>query len=194
MFPKNKVIFSGIKPTGELHLGNYLGTLKNWAALQEQNKCFFSVVDYHAITVPYDPKEMPRQVLGIAIDFLATGINPEKSVIFVQSHVPEHTELAWLLNTITPVAELERMTQFKDKASEQQTVGAGLLNYPVLMAADILIYHAELVPVGEDQYQHLELARLIARKFNNAFGEYFTEPKAYEAPVPRVMSLLEPTK
>ena len=194
MFPKNKVIFSGIKPTGELHLGNYLGTLKNWAALQEQNKCFFSVVDYHAITVPYDPKEMPRQVLDIAIDFLATGINPEKSVIFVQSHVPEHTELAWLLNTITPVAELERMTQFKDKASEQQTVGAGLLNYPVLMAADILIYHAELVPVGEDQYQHLELARLIARKFNNAFGEYFTEPKAYEAPVPRVMSLLEPTK
>lgn len=194
MFPKNKVIFSGIKPSGELHLGNYLGTLKNWTALQENNKCFFSVVDYHAITVPYDVKELPKRVLEIAIDFMATGVDPEKSTIFIQSHVPEHTELAWLLNTITPVGELERMTQYKDLSQEQQSIGAGLLNYPVLMAADILLYHAELIPVGEDQYQHLELTRSIVRKFNNLFGEYFKEPKSYEAPVPRVMSLLDPAK
>lgn len=195
MFPKGKVILSGIKPSGELHLGNFLGALQNWVLLQKDNRCFFCVVDYHAITVPYDPKTMPQQVFDMAVDYLAAGIDPERSVMFVQSQVPEHTELAWILNTICPLGELERMTQFKDKAEEQRGgVNAGLLNYPVLMAADILLYHPDLVPVGEDQYQHLELTRTLARKFNSTFGEYFKEPKAYEASVPRVMSLQEPSK
>lgn len=195
MFPTNKVIFSGIQPSGELHLGNYLGALKNWVHLQADNRCFFCIVDYHAITVPYDPKQLPARVAGITLDYLAAGLDPEKCVIFVQSQVPEHTELAWILNTICPLNELERMTQFKDKAQEQrQGVNAGLLNYPVLMAADILLYQPDLVPVGEDQYQHIELTRLLARKFNTTFGEYFKEPKAYEATVARVMSLLEPSK
>ncbi|MBU1039010.1 tryptophan--tRNA ligase [Patescibacteria group bacterium] len=195
MFPKNKVIFSGIQPSGELHLGNYLGALKNFANLQKDNRCFFSIVDYHAITVPYDPKTMPNKVLGVALDYLAAGLDPEQCVIFVQSHVPEHTELAWILNTITPLNELERMTQFKDKTEQPSAaINAGLLNYPILMAADILLYQAELIPVGEDQYQHLELTRLLTKRFNSAFGDYFKEPKAYEAVLPRVMSLLEPNK
>ncbi len=195
MFPKGKVILSGIKPSGELHLGNYLGALKNWVHLQADNRCFFCIVDLHAITVPYDPKAMPGQVHEIALDYLAAGLNPEQCVIFVQSQIPEHAELAWLLNTITPLGELERMTQYKEKAREQhEPVNAGLLNYPVLMAADILLYHPDLVPVGEDQYQHLELTRTLVRKFNSTFGEYFKEPKAYEATVPRVMSLLEPAR
>lgn len=195
MVPKGKVIVSGIKPSGELHLGNYLGALKNWLLLQEQNRCFFFLADYHAITVPYDPKTMPKQVFELAVDFLACGLDPERSVLFVQSQVPEHTELAWILNTITPLGELERMTQFKDKATEQnQGVSAGLLNYPVLMAADILLYQPDLVPVGEDQYQHLELTRTLVRKFNGTFGDYFKEPKSYEATIPRVMSLQEPAQ
>jgi len=195
MLPKNKVIFSGIQPSGELHLGNYLGALQNFVLLQHGNRCFFSIVDLHAITVPYDAKAMPDKVTSIALDYLAAGLDPDKCVIFVQSQVPEHAELAWLLNTITPLSELERMTQFKDKISQHaEAINAGLLNYPVLMAADILLYHAELVPVGEDQYQHLELTRLLVRKFNKIFGNYFKEPKAYEASLPRVMSLLEPNK
>ena len=195
MFPKGKIIFSGIQPSGELHLGNFMGALQNWVGLQEQNRCFFSIVDYHAITVPYEPKELPRRVFLTALDYLACGIDPEKCIIFVQSHVPEHVELAWILNTLCPLGELERMTQFKDKAEQHRgSVSAGLFTYPILMAADILLYHTQLVPVGEDQYQHVELTRILARKFNNAFGEYFTEPQVYEATVPRVMSLLDPTK
>lgn len=195
MIPKNKVILSGMQPSGALHLGNYLGALKNWVLLQETNRCFFTIVDLHAITVPYEPKELPKRTTEMAADFLASGIDPEKSVLFVQSHVPEHAELMWLLNTITPLGELERMTQFKDKSDQhREALNAGLLNYPVLMAADILLYQPDLVPVGEDQVQHVELTRTIARKFNGAFGEYFKEPKVYEAQVPRVMSLLEPAK
>lgn len=195
MFPKNKVIVSAMQPSGELHLGNYLGALRNWVGLQTDNRCFFCIVDLHAITVPYDPKALPERVLNLALDFLAAGIDPEKSTLFVQSHVPEHVELAWLLNSICPLGELERMTQFKDKAEQhKQAVNAGLFNYPVLMAADILLYQPDLVPVGEDQTQHVELTRVLARKFNSTFGEYFKEPKVYEATVPRVMSLLDPTK
>ncbi|MBI5466062.1 MAG: tryptophan--tRNA ligase [Candidatus Kerfeldbacteria bacterium] len=195
MFPREKIIFSGVQPTGELHLGNYLGALKNWSALQEHNRCFFCVVDYHAITIPYQAKVMSKRVLEAALDLLAVGLDPEKCVIFVQSQVPEHTELSWILSTLTPLGELERMTQYKDKASEhRQNINAGLLTYPVLMAADILLYQTDLVPVGEDQTQHVELTRILARKFNNTFGEYFKEPKVYEATVARVMSLLEPNK
>ena len=184
-----------MQPTGELHLGNYLGALKNWVHLQQDNRCFFSIVDYHAITIPYEPKDFPNRVLNLALDYLAAGLDPEKSTIFVQSHVPEHTELAWLLNTIAPLGELERMTQFKDKSDQHRnSINAGLLNYPVLMAADILLYQTDLVPVGDDQTQHVELTRILARKFNSTFGEYFKEPKVYEATVPRVMSLLEPNK
>lgn len=195
MLPKGKVILSGMQPSGELHLGNYLGALQNWVQLQQNNTCFFTIVDLHAITVPYDSKELSKKVTEMAVDFLATGIDPEKSILFVQSTVPEHAELAWLLNTITPLAELERMTQFKDKSEQQrQAINAGLLNYPVLMAADILLYHPDLVPVGEDQTQHVELTRVISRKFNSLFGDYFKEPKVFEATIPRVMSLLDPTK
>lgn len=195
MFPKNRIIFSGMQPTGDLHLGNYLGALRNWLGLQEQNRCFFCVVDYHAITAPYDTKQFPQRVLNTALDFLAAGLDPDKVVLFVQSHVPEHTELAWILNTICPLGELERMTQFKDKAEQHRAnINAGLLNYPVLMAADILLYQADLVPVGEDQTQHVELTRVLARKFNSTFGDYFKEPKVYAGTVARVMSLVEPAK
>jgi len=195
MFPKGKIIFSGVQPTGELHLGNYLGALKNWVDLQANNRCFFSVVDYHAITIPYQSQAMPKRVQDVVLDLLAIGLDPNKAILFVQSQVPEHTELAWILNTLAPLGELERMTQFKDKVGQHgQNINAGLLTYPVLMAADILLYQADLVPVGEDQTQHVELTRILARKFNNTFGEYFKEPKTYEATVARVMSLLEPTK
>ncbi|KKT11986.1 MAG: Tryptophan-tRNA ligase [Parcubacteria group bacterium GW2011_GWA1_43_27] len=195
MLPKGKIILSGAQPTGSLHLGNWLGALQNWVLLQDNNRCFFTIVDLHAITIPYDPKELPKRVFELAVDFLAVGINPEKSVLFVQSHVPEHAELMWLLNTITPLGELERMTQFKDKAAEHRSaLNAGLMNYPVLMAADILLYQPDLVPVGEDQTQHVELTRDLVRRFNNTFGQYFKEPKTYEATVPKVMSLLDPAK
>ncbi len=192
--PIKKTILSGIQPSGELHLGNYLGALQNWVLLQENNTCFFCIVDLHAITVSYEPKELPKKIFELTLDYLAAGIDPEKSSLFIQSQVPAHTELAWLLNTITPLGDLERMTQFKDKAEQQKGINAGLLNYPVLMAADILLYQPDLVPVGEDQYQHLELTRTIARKFNSLFGDYFKEPKTYEASVPRVMSLADPNK
>jgi tryptophanyl-tRNA synthetase len=195
MFPKGKIIFSGVQPTGELHLGNYLGALKNWVDLQADNRCFFSVVDYHAITVPYKSQDMSQRIQDAVLDLLAIGLDPNKATLFVQSQVPEHTELAWILSTLAPLGELERMTQFKDKAGQHnQNINAGLLTYPVLMAADILLYQADLVPVGEDQTQHVELTRILARKFNNTFGEYFKEPKTYEATITRVMSLLEPAK
>lgn len=188
-------ILSGIQPSGEIHLGNYLGAVRNWARLQDQHECLYCIVDLHALTVPQDPGELPRRVAeGIATN-IAAGLDPERSAIFVQSHVPEHTELCWLLTCLTPIGALERMTQFKDKAGRQrQTIGAGLLTYPVLMAADILTYKAELVPVGEDQVQHLELTREIARKFNSVYGPTFPEPQPLLTSGARIMALNAPEK
>ncbi len=181
-------IFSGIQPSGEFHLGNYLGAMKNWVELQKDNECIFCIVDYHAITVDYPPKEMPKRIIDATKDVLAVGIDPEKSILFLQSDRPEHTELAWLLNTITTMGELSRMTQYKEK-SEKHEQRVGLFDYPVLMAADILIYNCEGVPVGEDQVQHVELARDLARRFNQKFGQTFPEPKVLLAPAKRIMGL-----
>jgi tryptophanyl-tRNA synthetase len=189
-------IFSGIQPSGVLHLGNYLGAIKNWVALQEKYAPIFCVVDLHAITVPQKPEELRQKTIEVAKAYLAAGIDPEKSLIFVQSHVPEHTELAWILNTLTKIPELERMTQFKDKSKEfRQHLNAGLFNYPVLMAADILLYDANLVPVGEDQLQHVEIARILARRFNSAFGETFVIPEPFVVKEGmRIMGLDDPKK
>jgi len=190
-----KRVFSGMRPTGSLHLGNYLGALKNWLELEKKHDCLFCIVDYHAITTPFEPKEMKKNILELAKNYLAVGLNPKKSIIFIQSDVPEVTELAWILNTIVPVGELKRMTQFKEKAKEHpEYVNVGLFDYPVLMAADILLYKAELIPVGEDQVQHIELTRTIARKFNKMFGFTFPEPKEVLTEAKRVMSLKNPTK
>jgi tryptophanyl-tRNA synthetase len=172
-------IFSGIQPSGELHIGNYLGAVKNWAELQNHHECFICIVDHHAITQPYDIDSLGTRTFEMAVGLLAAGIDPEKCVLFVQSHVLEHTELAWIFNTVTPIGELERMTQFKDKSRRQESVLAGLLNYPVLQSADVLLYKADRVPVGEDQVQHIELMREIARKWNAKFQEgFFPEPQA----------------
>lgn len=194
--PSNSTVFSGIQPSGVLHLGNYLGALKQWVALQEDNTAYFCIVDLHAITVPYEASSLPDRVLDAAALYLAAGIDPTKSTIFVQSHVPAHTELAWLLGTNTPFGELSRMTQFKDKAEKHQAnTSLGLFSYPVLMAADILAYQADVVPVGEDQTQHIELTRDIAKRFNNQSENLFTLPKAYiPKDTARVMSLTDPTK
>ncbi|GAC1516324.1 MAG: tryptophan--tRNA ligase [Gemmatimonadaceae bacterium] len=185
-------IFSGIQPSGELHLGNYLGAVKNWVQLQAAHESIFCIVDYHAITVPYDPAVLRMRRTEMALGLLAAGIDPEKASLFVQSDVPEHMELAWIFNTVAPLGELERQTQFKDKASRQESVAAGLLIYPVLQAADILLYRADLVPVGEDQVQHLELSRVIARRWNAQFAageEFFPEPRALLTPTRRIMGL-----
>src|SRR5919112_6470389 len=174
-------VFSGIQPSGELHIGNYLGAIKNWVQLQAQYEAFFSVVDYHAIITAYQPEDLRRRRHDMAVSLLAAGIDPQRATLFVQSTVPEHTELAWIFNTVTPLGELERQTQFKDKSSRQESVITGLLTYPVLQAADILLYLAEFVPVGEDQLQHLELSRVVARRWNQRFAPdppYFPEPKA----------------
>lgn len=188
-------LFSGIQPSGKIHLGNYLGALKNWVRLQKKYNCIFSIVDYHAITVPYDPKMLSKNIVETAIVLLAIGIDVKKSILFVQSAISEHTELAWLLNTITPIGELKRMTQFKQKAKKYpKAINAGLFNYPILMAADILLYKAKYVPVGEDQLQHLELAREIARKFNKLFGTTFPEPEPILTKGKRIMSLTDPSK
>jgi len=189
-------IFSGIRPTGNLHLGNYLGAIKQWIALQEKNECVFCIVDLHAITTPYEAKELQKNILETAIIYLAAGINPEKSIIFVQSQIKEHPELAWLLETITPMGELKRMTQFKEKSAKHKDyVNAGLLNYPVLMAADILLYKADAVPVGKDQEQHVELTRNIAKKFNQKFGQTFKEPASMILKEgAKIMSLTDPKK
>ncbi|MBU1131014.1 tryptophan--tRNA ligase [Patescibacteria group bacterium] len=190
-----KILFSGIQPTGEIHLGNYLGALKNWVDLQNKYSCYYSIVDLHAITIDYEPKNYQEKILDTAMDLLAIGLNPKKSVLFVQSRVPEHTELCWLFNTLIPIAELERMTQFKDKSQEhKKNINAGLFDYPVLQAADILLYHGQVVPVGEDQLQHLELANKIVRKFNNKFGEYFKEVEPVISSGARIMSLADPAK
>ncbi len=187
-------IFSGIRPSGELHLGNYLGAIKQWVELQNNNECIFCIVDLHAITTPYDAQEMPQRVIDQAISYLALGLNPEKCILIVQSHLKEHLELAWLLGSITPIGELQRMTQFKEKKKKHKKyINAGLLNYPVLMAADILIYQSEIVPVGEDQKQHVELTQTIAKKFNNKFGETFKIPKVQmNKDGARIMSLSDP--
>jgi len=189
-------IFSGIQPSGTLHIGNYLGAVKNWVALQEKYESIFCVVDLHAITVPQNPEELRKNTLELAKIYLASGINTQESTIFVQSHIPEHTELAWILNTITKIPELDRMTQFKDKSKEQKNnLNAGLFNYPVLMAADILLYDTNIVPVGEDQLQHVELARTLAKRFNQQFGETFVVPEPYIVKEGmRIMGLDDPSK
>jgi len=189
-------IFSGIRPTGNIHLGNYLGAIKQWIELQKENECVFCIVDMHAITTPYDPKELKKNILEMASIYLAAGVDPEKSIIFVQSAVKEHAELAWLLGTITPMGELSRMTQFKEKSKQHKDyINAGLFTYPVLMAADILLYKAMAVPVGKDQKQHVELARTIARKFNQKFGQVFPEPKSIlPKEGAKIMSLAQPKK
>ncbi len=186
---RKKRIFSGMQPSGEAHLGNYLGALKRWVDLQDGYECIWCIVDDHAITSGSDPKEMPEQVFDLAVSYLAVGLDPERATIFVQSDVHEHTELAWLLNAVTPVGELERMTQYKDKAQRFESVPAGILNYPILMAADVLVYKADAVPVGEDQRQHLELTREIARKFNAAYGDTFPEPEALIGEAGRILGL-----
>ena len=183
-------VFSGIQPSGELHVGNYLGAVRNWVALQSDHECIFSIVDLHAITQPYEPRELAGRTFEMATGLLAAGIDPERASLFVQSHVPEHTELAWALGSVTPLGELERMTQFKDKSAREETIPAGLLNYPVLQAADILLYKADRVPVGEDQLQHLELAREIARRWNARFGsEFFPEPQPILSKARRIVGL-----
>jgi len=233
-----KILFSGIQPSGVLHIGNYLGAIKQWVELQDSHEAFFCVVDEHAITVPQEPEELRRNTLNTAMVYLAAGIDPEKSTIFVQSHVPAHAELGWILNTITPLGDLERMTQFKDKTRcprcnhsrkehekgelamlDQfkgkptpiyncgvpncgcvvpfgfEEIDAGLLNYPVLMAADILLYQTDVVPVGEDQQQHIELARSLAKRFNNRLGETFRIPEGFiPKETARIMGLDNPTK
>ncbi|MFW6139493.1 MAG: tryptophan--tRNA ligase [Spirochaetota bacterium] len=183
-------VFSGVQPSGVIHIGNYLGAIKNWVDLLDQYECIFCVVDYHAITIEYQPAEMGNRTLEAAKTLIAAGLDPSRCTIFVQSQVKEHTELAWVLNTITPIADLERMTQYKDK--KEQNVGninTGLLTYPVLMASDILLYHTAAVPVGEDQVQHLELTRETARRFNRRFGETFLEPKTLLGEAPRIKGL-----
>ncbi len=182
-------VFSGIQPSGEAHLGNYLGAIRNWVELTEEYDCIYSIVDLHAITVPYEVDEMPGRVFDLAVSLLAAGLDPDRCTLFVQSQVPEHAELAWLLNTVTPLGDLQRMTQFKEKAGRQESVDAGLLNYPVLQAADILLYRGQVVPVGEDQLQHLELTREIARRWNARYGELFPEPEPLIGRGRRVLGL-----
>ncbi len=185
-------IFSGIQPSGELHIGNWLGAVQNWVRLQQSYDCLYCVVDQHAITGKYDAESLARRTWEMAVGLLAAGVDPDRVTLFVQSHVPEHTELMWLFNTVTPIGELERMTQFKDKATRFESVPAGLLNYPVLMAADILLYRADLVPVGEDQVQHLELTREICRKWNQEFAAdapYFPEPQPLLTEAKRIVGL-----
>jgi len=189
-------VFSGIRPTGELHIGNYLGAIRQWIELQKVHDCVFCIVDLHAIITPYQPEELQKNILELTIAYLAAGLDPEKCILFVQSQVKEHCELAWLLGTITPLGELKRMIQFKEKSKKHpEYVNAGLLNYPLLMAADILLYKTDLVPVGIDQKQHVELTREIARKFNKMFGEVFKEPKTFLPKVgQKIMSLQNPKK
>jgi tryptophanyl-tRNA synthetase len=185
-------IFSGMQPTGGLHIGNYYGALKQWVALAQDpdNECIFCVVDAHAVTVEYDAKQLPTRVFEAAAAYLAAGVDPARSVVFTQSDVKEHMELAWYLTTITMMGELNRMTQFKEKSEQhKENNNAGIFTYPILMAADVLLYKATLIPVGEDQVQHLELAREICRRFNHRFGGVFPEPKPRLSSAPRIMGL-----
>lgn len=193
-----KRLFSGMQPSGELHLGNLEGAVRNWVRLQDEYEAIYCVVDLHAMTQDYDPKAMQRRIVELATDFMAAGVDPAKATVFVQSRVPEHSELAWIFNTVTPLGDLYRMTQFKDKMakstdegqeSEEGSTNIGLLDYPVLQAADILLYKAVVVPIGEDQVQHVELTRRIARRFNGRFGEVFQEPEWVLSKVPRLLGL-----
>ena len=185
-----KRLFSGIQPSGDIHIGNYLGAIRNWARLLDNYECIFCIVDYHAMTIEYDPELMAQRIMDAAVNNIAAGLDPERCILFVQSYVPEHTELAWIFNTVTPMGELERMTQFKEKSKQHtKNINAGLFTYPVLQSADILLYKAEAVPVGEDQVQHIELSREVARKFNGRFGEFFPEPLALLSEAPRIMGL-----
>lgn len=191
-----KIIFSGIKPSGDLTLGNYLGAIKNWVKLQDQYDCYYCVVDLHAITVKQEPKDLRKRTLEVLAIYIASGIDPDKNTLFIQSHVPAHSEASWLLTCNSYMGELSRMTQYKDKSQKMgESIGAGLFNYPILMAADILLYNSNLVPVGKDQMQHLELARDIATRFNNTYSPTFTIPEGY---VPKegakIMDLQDPTK
>jgi tryptophanyl-tRNA synthetase len=196
----NTTVLSCIQPTSEMHFGNYFGAVKNWVDLQEKYDCIYGVVDYHAMTMPYDPKELYHNTMNMVIDLLACGVDPDKSILFIQSLVPEHAELAWILSCYCSYGELQRMTQFKDKSESEKIqekgniVSTGLFTYPVLQAADILIYRAGYVPVGKDQEQHLELSRNIANRFNNKHGEFFVEPKALFTEVPKLLSLADPSK
>lgn len=191
-----KRVFSGLRPTGRMHLGNYLGAIRNWVAMQETRDCIYGVVDYHAITTPFEPEELRTDVREMVIDLLAVGVDPEKSALIVQSQIPQHTELAWVLGSITPISWLERVPTFKEKSAlHPDYLHLGLLSYPVLMAADILLYKADEVPVGEDQLPHLELTREIVRRFNYMFGQTFPEPAAYlQKDSARIMSLSDPDK
>ncbi|GAA3652009.1 tryptophan--tRNA ligase [Asaccharospora irregularis] len=191
-----KIIFSGAQPSGKMTLGNYLGAIKNWTKLQDEYDCYYSVVNLHAITVPQEAKTLRANTMELLAQYLACGLDPEKNTIFIQSHVSAHAELMWILNTMTYMGELSRMTQFKDKSQKSEAnLNAGLFTYPVLMAADILLYQTDLVPVGEDQKQHLELARDLASRFNNRYSPTFVVPEGYiPKEVGRVMSLQEPTK
>jgi tryptophanyl-tRNA synthetase len=191
-----KRIFSGAQPTGQLHIGNYLGALKNWVALQDEYESFYCIVNLHAITLPQDPKTLRQKTRDLARIYLAAGVHPERSTVFVQSDVPEHSELTWILSCISRMGELERMTQFKDKGKgNRERAGVGLFTYPVLMAADILLYQTDLVPVGQDQKQHLELTRDLAERFNRDFGETFKVPEPYIPPVgANIKSLQDPEK
>jgi tryptophanyl-tRNA synthetase len=183
-------VFSGIQPSGELHIGNYLGAVRNWVRLQDEHDCLFSIVDLHAITQPYDPSALASLTVEMAVSLFAAGLDSDKAIVFVQSHVAEHTQLNWLLTSVTPVGELERQTQFKDKSQRQESIPAGLLAYPILQAADVLLYKASLVPVGEDQVQHLELMREIVRRWNARYGAgYFPEPKPLLTNTKRVLGL-----
>src|SRR5256886_12940019 len=191
-----KRICSGVQPTGNIHLGNFLGALRNWVALQRESESFFCIVNLHAVTLAQDARILAQKTRELARIYLAVGIDPEISTVFVQSDVPQHTELTWLLNCVTRMSELERMTQFKDKARKQgENVGVGYFDYPVLMAADILLYQTDLVPVGEDQKQHLELTRDIAIRFNRDYGELFRVPEPFIPKVgARIMALADPAK
>jgi tryptophanyl-tRNA synthetase len=188
-------IFSGIQPTGEKHLGNYIGAIRQYVATQEQGDAFFCIVDLHSITVGYDPDDLRESTLSLAALLFAAGLDPDRSTVFVQSHVPAHPEAAWLLGSVASFGELRRMTQFKEKSDHQEFVSAGLFTYPVLQAADILLYHTDIVPIGDDQRQHLELARDVAERFNARYGETLTVPRAVFPEVgARIMDLQEPTK
>ena len=191
-----KRIFSGAQPTGTLHIGNYLGALKNWVALQDEYESFFCIVNLHAVTLPQNPEILRQKTLDLARIYLASGVSPEKSTVFIQSDVAEHAELTWILSCVARMGELERMTQFKDKGKgNAERAGVGLFTYPVLMAADILLYQTDLVPVGQDQKQHLELSRDLAIRFNRDFGEAFVVPEPFIAPIgARIQSLADPTK
>ena len=196
MDDNKKVIFRGIQPTGSLTLGNYLGAIKNWTKLQDEYNFYYCIVDIHAITVSKEPKDLRKNTLDVLANYIAAGLDPDKVTLFIQSHVPAHAELGWVLNCMTYYGELGRMTQFKDKSKKQENnnITAGLFTYPSLMAADILLYQTDLVPVGEDQRQHLELARDIAMRFNNRYSETFVVPEPYISKVgAKIMNLQDPT-